>query len=79
MTRLRSPRRWHPGAALDVFAQEPLPADSPLRQLDNAVLSPHAGGVMVDVSARLIEMAVDNLIAFSKGKPVRVVNPAVLG
>lgn len=66
------------GAALDVFVQEPLPSDSPLRQLDNVVLSPHAGGVTLEASARLREMAVDNLIAFFEGKPVRVVNPAVL-
>lgn len=32
------------GACLDVFAEEPLPADSPLRQLDNAILTPHTAG-----------------------------------
>lgn len=31
------------GAALDVYAAEPLPKDSPLRQLDNVVLTPHLG------------------------------------
>ncbi len=66
------------GAALDVFAQEPLPSDSPLRQLDNVVLSPHAGGVTQEASERLRAMAVENLITFFEGKPVRVVNPAVL-
>lgn len=32
------------GAGLDVFAEEPLPADSPLRQLDNVILTPHTAG-----------------------------------
>jgi hypothetical protein len=32
------------GAGLDVFATEPLPADSPLRKLDNVILSPHCAG-----------------------------------
>ncbi len=32
------------GACLDVFAEEPLPAESPLRQLDNVILTPHTAG-----------------------------------
>lgn len=32
------------GACLDVFAEEPLPADSPLRRLDNVILTPHTAG-----------------------------------
>lgn len=35
-------------AALDVYEQEPLPADSPLRGLDNALLIPHMGGPTID-------------------------------
>jgi D-3-phosphoglycerate dehydrogenase len=37
------------GAGLDVFGQEPLPKDHPLRTLDNVVLSPHLGYVTEDV------------------------------
>ncbi len=33
------------GAALDVFEQEPLPASSPLKTLDNVMMSPHIGGL----------------------------------
>jgi D-3-phosphoglycerate dehydrogenase len=33
------------GACLDVFETEPLPADSPLRKLDNVILSPHTAGM----------------------------------
>jgi phosphogluconate 2-dehydrogenase len=36
------------GAALDVYCQEPLPADSPLLKLDNLVLTPHVGSGTVD-------------------------------
>ena len=32
------------GACLDVFADEPLPAESPLRALDNVILTPHTAG-----------------------------------
>lgn len=66
-------------AALDVFVQEPLPADSPLAGLENMVLSPHTAWVTVDASARLRRMPVENLIAFFQGRPTNVVNSDVLG
>lgn len=34
-------QRWIAGAGLDVFEEEPLPKDSPLRTMDNVLLSPH--------------------------------------
>ncbi|MER6260658.1 D-2-hydroxyacid dehydrogenase [Streptomyces sp. NPDC059688] len=37
-------RRWIAGAALDVFATEPLPADSPLWELPELIVSPHMSG-----------------------------------
>ena len=66
------------GAGLDVFAQEPLPADNPWVQLDNVVLTPHVGWVTHDSSERLMKMPGDNIVAFLEGKPANVVNPEAL-
>jgi D-3-phosphoglycerate dehydrogenase / 2-oxoglutarate reductase len=49
------------GAALDGFAAEPL-GDSPLRDLDNVVLSPHAGAATLDAIRRTATRAVDQLL-----------------
>ncbi len=65
-------------AGLDTFVQEPLPSNSPLLKLDNVVLAPHFAWVTAEATERLRKMPVDNLIAFFEGRPVNVVNPAVL-
>lgn len=49
------------GAALDVFDQEPLPEDHPLRTLDNVVLTPHIGWTQEPGLDRLLGQAVDHL------------------
>ncbi|AEF55986.1 2-hydroxyacid dehydrogenase [Marinomonas posidonica] len=54
-------------AGLDVFQQEPLPANSPLCQLDNAVLFPHIGSATVETRRKMITCAVDNLIRAMSG------------
>lgn len=62
-------------AALDVFSQEPLPADSPLRQATNLLLSPHVAGSTVEASMRIVGQARANLLRVLDGEPVRdVVN-----
>jgi D-3-phosphoglycerate dehydrogenase len=61
------------GAALDVYAVEPLPADSPLRAMDDVLLSPHAGGATVQAAGRTLQRSVDNLRAAVSGQPVRSV------
>jgi len=49
------------GAALDVFQEEPLPADSPLWTLDNVLITPHAGAISPRFWERETELMVRNL------------------
>jgi D-3-phosphoglycerate dehydrogenase / 2-oxoglutarate reductase len=63
------------GAALDVYAVEPLAMDSPLRRLVNVILSPHIGGATMEADARLMEVVGDNLRRVLEGQaPINVVN-----
>ena len=56
-------------AAVDVFDTEPLPADSPLRQLPNLYLTPHRAGGLMESVQRCIGWLVDDLEATLAGKP----------
>jgi D-3-phosphoglycerate dehydrogenase len=63
------------GAALDVYATEPLPPDSPLRTEERILLSPHAAGATREAQGRLIGAVVDNIRRAVSGEPVlHVVN-----
>ncbi len=66
-------------AGLDVFDREPLPADHPLRTAPNTVLMPHLGYGVREVWAQFYPESVENALAFLDGKPIRVMNPEVLG
>lgn len=57
------------GAGLDVFAHEPLPADSPLRQLPNVVSTPHVAYRTPQARARLYTRVVDSLVSCSGYDP----------
>lgn len=59
------------GAALDVFAEEPLPGSSPLWALDNLIVSPHMSGDVKGSDALLISQFLDNLRRFLGGEPLR--------
>jgi phosphoglycerate dehydrogenase-like enzyme len=61
------------GAALDVYDEEPLPADHPLRKLDNVVLTPHLGYVTVENYRKCYGDAVENIRAFLAGHPTRII------
>ncbi len=64
------------GAALDVFAGEPTPADNPLLQLPNVVAAPHISSASFATREKMAEMVAENLIAFFAGKePPDLVNP----
>jgi D-3-phosphoglycerate dehydrogenase len=67
------------GAGLDVFAQEPLPADHPFLGMDNVVMTPVSAWSTVDASARMINQSIDNVVQFLGGTPINIVNPAALG
>ena len=59
------------GAALDVFEEEPLPADSPLWDLPGVVVSPHMSGDFAGWRQALVELFVDNLRRYLTGEPLR--------
>jgi phosphoglycerate dehydrogenase-like enzyme len=59
------------GAALDVFATEPLPPDSPLWELDNVILSPHTAAQSIRENERIVELFADNLRRYLAGEELR--------
>jgi phosphoglycerate dehydrogenase-like enzyme len=61
------------GAGLDVYDTEPLPQDHPLLQLDNAVLTPHLGYVSREGIAEMYTQVVEDLAAYLRGAPIRVI------
>ena len=66
------------GAVLDVFATEPLPADSPLWTLPNVLVTPHAAALSARENERIAELFADNLRRYLDGRPLRnVVEPGV--
>lgn len=64
-------RRGDLYAALDVFEEEPLPKDSPLRGLPNAYLSPHRAGGLHSSIRRVVEYLVDDYEALQTGRERR--------
>lgn len=67
-------KRTIAGAGIDVYDIEPLPKDHPLRKLDNAVLTGHTGYVVRDTYKLVYAEAVENIRAWLRGEPVRVLN-----
>ena len=58
------------GAALDVFATEPLAASSPYWDLPNVIITPHTAGAMQDYWTPLVALFSENLRRFERGDPL---------
>ncbi|MCJ7736190.1 MAG: hydroxyacid dehydrogenase [Anaerolineae bacterium] len=59
-------------AVLDVFDEEPLPADDPLRDLDNVFLTPHVSGHTDESRSRLVEAIANDMKRFFEGEAPRL-------
>jgi phosphoglycerate dehydrogenase-like enzyme len=62
---------WIAGAALDVFAQRPLPPDHPFFALPNVILTPHMSGISANYAERMTALFCDNLQRYLAGEPLR--------
>ena len=67
------------GAGLDVFEQEPTPADNPLLGLESVISSPHMAGVTVEAIAAMAVATANNILSVLDGSPNRenTINPEV--
>jgi D-3-phosphoglycerate dehydrogenase len=73
-------RKGHPGAAaLDVFADEPLPVDAALLKIPTVLATPHLGYVEQDSYEMYFRAAFENVVNFAEGKPTNILNPEALG
>ena len=66
------------GAGLDVFDEEPLPAEHPFLRLKNTVITPHLGYVTKETYLIFFRDIVEDIREFLHGEPVRVLNQEVL-
>lgn len=62
------------GAGIDVLSVEPPPADNPLFNAQNCIITPHIGWATKEARSRLMAITITNLLAFINGSPVNVVN-----
>jgi D-2-hydroxyacid dehydrogenase (NADP+) len=63
--------QWIAGAALDVFAEEPLPESSPLWAMENVIITGHYAGSTPKYNQRAIAIFLDNLRRYRSGEPLR--------
>lgn len=62
------------GAGIDVYAQEPLPADDPIRKAPNMILTPHVGYVSDDTWQMFHTQMLENILGFLDGNPPRTIS-----
>jgi phosphoglycerate dehydrogenase-like enzyme len=59
------------GAGLDVTEPEPLPADSPLWEMENVIITAHYAGLTPHYTERALAIFLDNLTRYGEGRPLR--------
>lgn len=59
------------GACLDVFEEEPIPANDPIWHAPNIIVSPHVGGTGGPVGARFAELFAENMVRFKEGRTLK--------
>ncbi len=68
------------GAGIDVFEEEPLPADHPLCAMENVIITPHAAYYSKDSLPELEAKSLDEVLRALRGEPARILyNKAALG
>lgn len=60
------------GCGIDVFEDEPLPNESSLRHMREALISPHIAGLTIEAYERMFKMAIDNIYMFDKGEKEKI-------
>ncbi|GAB5342736.1 D-2-hydroxyacid dehydrogenase family protein [Pseudomonas fluorescens] len=60
------------GAALDVYGEEPLPAEHPFRRLPNVLATPHVGYVSEQNYRQFYQQMIEDIQAWANGAPIRV-------
>jgi phosphoglycerate dehydrogenase-like enzyme len=63
-------QKWIAGAGLDVFPTEPPPADHPIFELPNVVMTAHTSGWSPDRQARLVDLFAENVRRYANGLPL---------
>ena len=71
--------KWIKGAGLDVFPVEPPPADHPIFDLTNVVMTAHTSGWGVEREERLVDLFAENIERYANGQPLRNVVDKVAG
>jgi D-3-phosphoglycerate dehydrogenase len=73
-------RAGRPGmAAVDVYEEEPITdGNHPLLKMDNVVCTPHLGYVALEDLERMFSKIFDQVLAYERGQPINVVNPAAI-